>query len=67
MSKPIKVFVLIKGLDVGGAEKLLTTTLPRANREDFQYEVGYLVPGGGERLFRARLPYDDPSPAVYPG
>ncbi|MFQ6027324.1 MAG: glycosyltransferase [Dehalococcoidia bacterium] len=45
MRKPIKVFVLIKGLEVGGAEKLLTTTLPCANRDDFEYEVGYLVPG----------------------
>ena len=44
MGKQTKVFVLIKGLDVGGAEQLLATSVCRTNRKEFDYEVGYLVP-----------------------
>ena len=40
---PTKVFVLIKGLDVGGAEKLLVLMAPHWDRRNFTYEVGYLV------------------------
>ena len=40
----IKVFVLIKGLGLGGAEKLLALSLPHINRDRFDYAFGYLLP-----------------------
>lgn len=39
-----KVLVLIKGLGLGGAERLLVDSLPFLNREQFDYHVGYLLP-----------------------
>lgn len=39
-----KVLILIKGLGLGGAEKLLTSALPYLDREAFSYEVGYFLP-----------------------
>ncbi len=39
-----KVLVLIKGLGLGGAERLLIDSLPFLNREQFDYHVGYLLP-----------------------
>ena len=44
MARRIKVFVLIKGLGFGGAEKLLELALPYIDRNRFEYEVGYLLP-----------------------
>ena len=40
-----KVLWLIKGLGAGGAEKLLTGAIPYLDRQTFQYEVAYLLPG----------------------
>jgi glycosyltransferase involved in cell wall biosynthesis len=39
-----KVLVLIKGLGLGGAERLLVDSLPFLNRSQFDYHVGYLLP-----------------------
>jgi glycosyltransferase involved in cell wall biosynthesis len=39
-----KVLVLIKGLGLGGAERLLVDSLPFLNRVEFDYHVGYLLP-----------------------
>jgi L-malate glycosyltransferase len=39
-----KVLVLIKGLGLGGAERLLVDSLPFINRDQFDYHVGYLLP-----------------------
>jgi glycosyltransferase involved in cell wall biosynthesis len=43
MDRRIKVLIFIKSLGLGGAEKLLTLSLPHLNRERFEYEVGYLL------------------------
>ena len=42
-----KVLVLIKGLGLGGAERLLIDSLPFMNRAQFDYHVGYLLPWKG--------------------
>ena len=39
-----KVLVMIKGLGLGGAERLLIDSLPFLDREQFDYHVGYLLP-----------------------
>ncbi len=39
-----KVLVLIKGLGLGGAERLLVDSLPFLDRIQFDYHVGYLLP-----------------------
>jgi glycosyltransferase involved in cell wall biosynthesis len=39
-----KVMILIKGLGAGGAEKLLSTSIPYLNRECYDYEVAYILP-----------------------
>jgi glycosyltransferase involved in cell wall biosynthesis len=39
-----KVLVVIKGLGLGGAERLLVDALPFLDREHFDYHVGYLLP-----------------------
>ncbi len=39
-----KVLVLIKGLGLGGAERLIVDSLPFLNRDRFDYHVGYLLP-----------------------
>lgn len=39
-----KVLWLIKGLGLGGAEKLLELALPHIDRERFEYEVAYFLP-----------------------
>ncbi len=39
-----RVLVLIKGLGLGGAEKLLAASVPHWDREQFDYEIGYLLP-----------------------
>jgi glycosyltransferase involved in cell wall biosynthesis len=42
-SKP-RILVLIKGLGLGGAERLLVDALPWLDRASFDYEFAYLVP-----------------------
>jgi glycosyltransferase involved in cell wall biosynthesis len=44
MNRRTKVLMLIKGLGVGGAEKLLQLGLRHWDRERFDYEVGYFLP-----------------------
>jgi glycosyltransferase involved in cell wall biosynthesis len=40
----MRVLVLIKGLGRGGAEQLLVSAAPYADRSHFHYEVAYLLP-----------------------
>jgi glycosyltransferase involved in cell wall biosynthesis len=40
----IRVLWLIKGLGLGGAEKLLVSAARHVNRDEFRYEVGYFLP-----------------------
>ena len=42
--KRLKILVLIKGLGLGGAERLLVDALPYLDRERFDYEFAYLLP-----------------------
>lgn len=46
MSSPerIRVLILIKGLGLGGAERLLERAIPYLNRDEFDYQVAYLLP-----------------------
>ncbi len=46
MSDParLRVFLLIKGLGVGGAERLLERSIPYFDRTQFDYQIGYLLP-----------------------
>lgn len=46
MSVPVRlrVFLLIKGLGVGGAERLLERSVPYFDRTRFDYQIGYLLP-----------------------
>jgi glycosyltransferase involved in cell wall biosynthesis len=39
-----KVLILIKGLGLGGAERLIVDSLPFLDRTQFDYHVGYLLP-----------------------
>jgi len=39
-----KVLLLIKGLGLGGAERLLVDSVPFLNRSEFEYHVAYLLP-----------------------
>jgi glycosyltransferase involved in cell wall biosynthesis len=39
-----KVMWLIKGLGIGGAERLLELALPHVDANRYEYEVGYLLP-----------------------
>lgn len=39
-----KILILIKGLGLGGAERLIVDSLPFLNREQFDYEFAYLLP-----------------------
>ncbi|MDP3880050.1 MAG: glycosyltransferase, partial [Dehalococcoidales bacterium] len=43
-----KVLWLIKGLEAGGAERLLATSLPYLDRNTFDYEVAYCLPGNND-------------------
>lgn len=42
--RKLRVFWLIKGLGLGGAERLLCAALPYLDRDTFDYEVGYFLP-----------------------
>lgn len=44
MTRRRKVLWLIKGLGLGGAEKLLSLSLPYIDRDKYDYEVAYLLP-----------------------
>ena len=44
MTSRRKVMYLIKGLGLGGAEKLLELGLPYLDRDRFDYEIAYLLP-----------------------
>ena len=44
MQSKIKVFSVIKGLGLGGAEKLLALAAPHLDRDTFEYSVGYFLP-----------------------
>ncbi len=44
MADRARILVLIKGLGVGGAERLLEASLPYLNRDRFSYQIGYLLP-----------------------
>lgn len=43
-SQRTRVLWLIKGLGLGGAERLLVAALPYLDRERFEYQVGYFLP-----------------------
>ena len=44
MSRRKKVLILIKGLGLGGAEKLLASSVPYLDRSTFEYELAYFTP-----------------------
>lgn len=44
MAERVRVLCLIKGLGLGGAERLLVAAAPYLDRERFDYHVGYLLP-----------------------
>jgi glycosyltransferase involved in cell wall biosynthesis len=44
MSGKIRVLVLIKGLGVGGAERLLERAVPYFDRDRYDYQVAYFLP-----------------------
>jgi glycosyltransferase involved in cell wall biosynthesis len=44
MADRARILLLIKGLGVGGAERLLEGSLPHLDRDRFDYRVGYLLP-----------------------
>lgn len=43
-NKRFKILILIKGLGLGGAERLIVDSLPYLNREQFGYEFAYMLP-----------------------
>ena len=43
-NKRFKILILIKGLGLGGAERLIVDSLPYLNREQFDYEFAYMLP-----------------------
>lgn len=44
MTRPLRIFHLIKSLGRGGAEMLLPETLRHADRERFEFDYGYFLP-----------------------
>lgn len=44
MTERARVLLLIKGLGVGGAERLLEASLPYLDRTRFEYQAAYLLP-----------------------
>lgn len=59
MSRKLKVMWLIKGLGLGGAERLLVDALPYLDRTTFDYELAYLLPTKNDlvpRLKEADVP-----------
>ena len=43
-SDRVRVLLLIKGLGLGGAERLLERAIPYLDRRQFDYQVGYFLP-----------------------
>lgn len=43
-SRRIRILTFIKGLGLGGAERLLERAIPYLNRDEFDYQVAYLLP-----------------------
>ncbi len=43
-NKKARILLLIKGLDLGGAERMIVDSLPYLDRDKFSYEVAYLLP-----------------------
>ena len=43
-SRRARILLLIKGLGVGGAERLLESSLPHLDRSRFDYQIAYLLP-----------------------
>lgn len=44
MTKPVKVLLVCKGLGLGGMERLLVSSIPYLDRDEFEYEVVYFLP-----------------------
>lgn len=44
VGQPAQVLWLIKGLGLGGAERLLVNALPYLDRDQFEYQVAYFLP-----------------------
>ncbi|MGH2653244.1 MAG: glycosyltransferase [Actinomycetota bacterium] len=44
MERPVRVLLLIKGLSLGGAERLLSLMSERRDRDSFRYEAAYVLP-----------------------
>ena len=44
MSDKLRVLILVKGLGLGGAERLLSESVPYLDRESIDYEIAYLTP-----------------------
>jgi hypothetical protein len=44
MNDRIRVLLLIKGLGVGGAERLLERAVPYFDRDRYDYRVAYFLP-----------------------
>lgn len=44
VAERVRVLVLIKGLGLGGAERLLERSIPHLDRERFDYQLAYLLP-----------------------
>lgn len=46
--RPARVLLLIKGLDYGGAERLLVDMAARGDRTSFEYEAAYVLDGSDQ-------------------
>lgn len=44
MTKPVKVLLVCKGLGLGGMERLLASSIPYLDRDEFDYEIVYFLP-----------------------
>ena len=44
MSDTLRVLILVKGLGLGGAERLLSESIPYLDRKSIHYEIAYLTP-----------------------
>jgi glycosyltransferase involved in cell wall biosynthesis len=56
-----RVLILIKGLGIGGAERLISEAVPFWDRERYEYRVAYLLPWKNQlvpELERANVPVD---------
>lgn len=44
MTRPVKVLLVCKGLGLGGMERLLASSIPYLDRDEFDYEIAYFLP-----------------------